>query len=179
MDFPTYSDAHINMLCWMKIVKNRDNLIIHKQVLKYTQGLHTTLLSGGTKNEDTNQETRASAQSGCLGARARSPTLVGVSLFVKSIWKEAPPCFIATRKLSHARWKLTRNGGILTCSSQWHNQPHTTIRQWRDFQTPVVLKIKATRASLKLCGATSTWERLSHRRWITHTHHNMNGKGRY
>ena len=28
--------------------------------------------------------TRASAQSGCLGARARSPTLVGVSLFVKS-----------------------------------------------------------------------------------------------
>ena len=43
------------------------------------------LLSGGTKNDGHKRgETRASAQSaGCLGARARSPTQVGVSLFVK------------------------------------------------------------------------------------------------
>ena len=138
-------------------------MIIHKQALKYTQGLHTAFLSGGTKNEGTNQETRASEQSGCLGARARSSTQGGVSLFANPIGNGAPACFIPTRKLSHARWKLTCKGRILTCSSQRRNQHNTMIRQRRDLQTPVVLKIKATRASIKLCGATSTWVRLSHR----------------
>ena len=36
---------------------------------------------------DINQETRASAQSGCLGARVRLPTQWGISLFAKSIRK--------------------------------------------------------------------------------------------
>ena len=45
------------------------------------------LLSGGTKNEATKWETRASAQSaGCLGAHACSPTRGGLSLR-ESNWK--------------------------------------------------------------------------------------------
>ena len=68
----------------MKIVKHRGSLIIHKQALKYTQGLHTALLSGGTKNEDTkggDESQRIQAASGLVHARRPRG---GVSLFVKS-----------------------------------------------------------------------------------------------
>ena len=89
----------------MKIVKPRGSLIIHKQALKYTQGLHTALLSGGTKNEDTNQETRASAQSraasrlvyacrpnggGSLSLRNQLEKKGGTTLFYS--YKEALSC---------------------------------------------------------------------------------------
>ena len=45
-----------------------------------TRGFFKVLLSGGTKNEGTKQETRVSEQSGCLRARACSPTQGGLSL---------------------------------------------------------------------------------------------------
>ena len=106
------------------------------------------------------EQAHSRAASGLM--HARQPKGGSLSSW-NQIGEGAPPCFIATRKLSHARWKLTRKGGILTCSSQRRNQHNTTIHQRWDFQTPVVLKIKATRASVKLCGATSTWVRLSHR----------------
>ena len=55
---------------------NIDNLITTNQTNMPLEVLKA-LLSGGTKNEDTKQETRVSEQSGCLRARARSPTQGG------------------------------------------------------------------------------------------------------
>lgn len=39
MNFPTHSDAHINMLSQMKVVKQRGSLIIHKKDSTYNKGL--------------------------------------------------------------------------------------------------------------------------------------------
>ena len=70
---------------------NIDNLITNNQTNVPLEVLKA-LLSGGTKNESTKQETRVSEQLGCLRARARSPTQEGLSL-CESNWKGGTTLF--------------------------------------------------------------------------------------
>ena len=119
------------------------------------------LLSGGTKNEDTNQETRATI--GLLASGlvyACRPNGGGVSLFAKSIREKrgAPPCFIATRKLYHALVGVSH--------AEWN--PRNTQRRLTTQESPCIeiTKLPAAQdqghnASTKLWGATSTRVRLS------------------
>ena len=95
---------------------NNDNLIINNQTNVPLEVLEA-LLSGGTKNEGTKQETRVSEQSAGLRARARSPTQGGVSLFVKSNLKGGTTLFYSYKE-------------ALSCTLETHSQgwnPHMLV----------------------------------------------------
>ena len=76
---------------------NIDNLITNNQTNVPLEVLKA-LLSGGTKNESTKQETRVSEQSAASGlVYAHQPK--GVSHFVNQIGKGgAPPCFLENKE---------------------------------------------------------------------------------
>ena len=63
--------------------------INHNQINQHAnESLQSPPQCGHQNDSHKRGETRASAQSGCLGARVRSPTQWGVSLFAKSIRKQ-------------------------------------------------------------------------------------------
>ena len=90
---------------------NIDNLIINNQTNVPLEVLKA-LLSGGTKNEGTKQETRVSEQSGAASGLVHAHQPKGVSHFANQNWG-APPCFLDNKETisyshsrleSHTRW---------------------------------------------------------------------------
>ena len=148
----------------------------NKSIKRATGGFSKPSSVGAPKMKTRKRGTRAStAASGLMHAhRPKGGSLSlwnqlwkgGTALFYS--YKEAHSCTLET--LSQGRSPHT----LITTA--WYD---TMIRQRWDYQTPVVLKIKATRASVKFCGATSTWVRLSHRCWINKNtaQHRCEGKG--
>ena len=85
-------------------------------MVTHTKSLHSPPQWGHQKMRATNQETRASAQSGCLRARVRLPTQ-GESLSSCNQYsqKGAPPCFNENKETILSIWlESHRRGGILT-----------------------------------------------------------------
>ena len=92
---------------------NIDNLITNNQTNVPLEVLKA-LLSGGTKNEDTKQETRVSEQSQAALGLVHAHQPKGVSHFVNQIGKGGPPpCFLDNKETilfslsgleSHTRW---------------------------------------------------------------------------
>ena len=87
MNLSTYGDMHINLLCEMKIMKERSRLIIHKPRVKNSNRLKVlhSPPQWGHQNEDTKEGRREPAHSRAASGLvyARRPKW-GVSLFVKS-----------------------------------------------------------------------------------------------
>ena len=92
---------------------NIDNLITNNQTNVPLEVLKA-LLSGGTKNEDTKQETRVSEQSGLVHAHQPNG---GVSLFVKTNLKGDTTLFYSYKE-------------ALSCTLETHSQarnPHMLV----------------------------------------------------
>ena len=129
---------------------------------------------------DTNQETRASAQSGCLGARVRLPTQWGGLSLWEVNWKKQRGTTLFFFKLqgsSLMHWldSRMRSGILATRNNVSPHKIHLALRSPNSRGA----QDQGHSASAKLSGATSTWEMRSQHSVLHTIHHNINVKGRY
>ena len=126
-------------------------------------------------SETTKWETRASAQSGCLGARARSPTRGGGLLHHESIGGGTTLFFRQQGNYLSRGWSLTHEVES--------SQREGGVSQYKDHKDGECTKLSVAQDHGRLCqceasGATSTWVRRFHHLTVHTNTNNINVKGR-